>query len=157
MCALSFVCALILPDTVVAVTLVYFLDRVFSTIYKEDMDRPLRSSAHASSLQASQSLLLHQDSVTQPSLEQLENEALFDRLSEAVGSLKTGDSKQHTLQGAFKTTSDDDSGASGTTTSTALREGAREVRASTSTGALGNFKNGHMFLSLDAFSLISLC
>ncbi|XP_077527378.1 uncharacterized protein LOC144138786 [Haemaphysalis longicornis] len=90
-CLYAFVSALVLPLPVVSVPLLYFVDRVLSTIHKEDMDRrPLQAIPRGSTLQMSASHSQH-NTTSQPSRLQLEKQPLFDRLAVVMRSLKKPD------------------------------------------------------------------
>ncbi|KAL1424872.1 hypothetical protein MTO96_019735 [Rhipicephalus appendiculatus] len=82
-CLCCFVCASLISGTVVSTTLLYLLDRVLSTIFKQNMDRPPElfrggSQPDSSSLRSVQA----------------SDQLLFDRLSQVVLSLKKPESKK---------------------------------------------------------------
>ncbi|KAL3206391.1 hypothetical protein MRX96_040081, partial [Rhipicephalus microplus] len=87
-CLCCFVSASLISGTVASTTLLYVLDRVLSTIFKQNMDRP-PELFRGGSQQESSSLS------SAPASDQL----LFDRLSQVVLSMKIPESKKRNQRG----------------------------------------------------------
>ncbi|KAH6934103.1 hypothetical protein HPB50_020041 [Hyalomma asiaticum] len=101
-CLFCFVCASLISGIVASTTLLYLLDRVLSTIFKENMDRP-PELFRGGSQQGSQ-----QDTSSARSVA-ASDQVLFDRLSQVVHAMKKPEGRKGRLarkQGAAGTTSD---------------------------------------------------